>query len=149
MGLRVVTNGRVLRSVQIFFTFLISFVLRVLVDDNEEFAYSEPASKEFYGYLLLGSWAVTVAAGVALTVDSCQRNRAFRRRLALTFDGRMLGVNAGDGGGGSGGENSDGEGEELADYSRSEAWGDGSVVASQALPESGLFSAHADDDGRL
>ena len=76
---------------QIFLTFLISFILRVLNDDTIRAA--EPLKAEFYGWVLLSSMALLLLAGIALTAAQVRRRRKFRQGLAM--DAGLMGVVSG------------------------------------------------------
>ena len=141
---------KLMADFQIFFTFLISFVLRVLSNGNGDFGVSEPAKADFYGYLLLGTWATTVGTGLALTGWQVRRRWAFQARMRSAVD--FAGGGFGDGGvdgsrlllaaaAGSGGEaRADSRGgEEMVDYRRSQMWRAGGAHAGAELPSSGLL----------
>jgi hypothetical protein len=76
---------------QIFLTFLLSFILRVLNDDSIRAA--EPLKAEFYGWVLLSSMALLLLAGVALTAAQVRRRQKFRQGLAM--DAGLMGVVSG------------------------------------------------------
>jgi heme/copper-type cytochrome/quinol oxidase subunit 3 len=77
---------------QIFLTFLLSFILRVLNDDT--IRAPEPLKAEFYGWTLLSSMALLLLTGVALTAAQVRRRRKFRQGLAMDA-GLMMGVVSG------------------------------------------------------
>jgi hypothetical protein len=66
---------------QIFVTFLISFILRVLNSDDGEFDLYEPVGAPFYGWLLLGSMGLVVATGIGLTARQWYTKLRFRDRM--------------------------------------------------------------------
>eukprot|EP01052_Picozoa_sp_SAG31_P008416 SAG31_NODE_425_length_15822_cov_10.580758_1_plen_502_part_00 len=71
-------------EIQIFFFFLMLFILRVLANDNDEFDYFEPITREKYGDILVGSMLCLVAVFVLLTaLQTCERRR-FRQRLSVS-----------------------------------------------------------------
>jgi hypothetical protein len=72
---------KTLVDVQIFLTFLISFILRVLISDNGEFDLYEPVGVEFYGFFLVGTLAAVILAGIGVTGLQCRRRRHFRARM--------------------------------------------------------------------
>jgi hypothetical protein len=67
--------------VQIFLTFLISFILRVLESNNGEFDLYEPFDDTFYGWLLIGSMGAVIATGIVLTAWQWYRLHRFRGRV--------------------------------------------------------------------
>ena len=106
---------KALVDAQIFLTFLISFILRTLGALTVQGV--EPLTADFYGWLLLGSMALLLATGAALTGRQILRRRKFRTGLiemaADTGGFGMVGLSAGLGGGGNigaGGLSSGGEG---------------------------------------
>jgi hypothetical protein len=62
---------------QLFLTFLISFILRVLPEIHSD----EPFGVAFYGWLLVVSMVSLVCAAVVLTMRRVRRRRKFRERL--------------------------------------------------------------------
>ena len=62
---------------QLFLTFLISFLLRVLPEINS----GEPVGALFYGWLQVCSMGVLVIAAIGLTVMQVWRRQSFMRRL--------------------------------------------------------------------
>eukprot|EP01046_Picozoa_sp_COSAG06_P017147 COSAG06_NODE_1155_length_10484_cov_7.061759_9_plen_1028_part_00 len=68
---------------QLFMTFLISFILRVLPDINS----SEPFDTEVYGWLLLCSMVTLLCCAVGLTVVQVRRRYRFKARLLQLGDG--------------------------------------------------------------
>ena len=77
---------KTLVDAQLFLTFLLSFLLRVL--PRLELQEYEPLSAEFYGWVLLLSVIGLLAAAVALTV------RRIRRGDGLSSDAPLLDVGA-------------------------------------------------------
>ena len=75
---------KALVDTQLFLTFLISFIVRVL----PEMRGAEPFSVDAYGWLLVLSMGGLVCAAVALTVMQTRRRRRFRERL-LEVDGAL------------------------------------------------------------
>ena len=75
---------KALVDTQLFLTFLISFILLVLPEINS----AEPVHKEFYGWLLLCSMAVLLAAAVGLTLAQVRRRQLFRDSLLLSSEGQ-------------------------------------------------------------
>ena len=67
-------------DIQIFLTFLISFILHVMAADSQITAY-EPLSAEFYGFLLLLSVVVILVLAMILTVKPTWRRWKFRAGL--------------------------------------------------------------------
>jgi hypothetical protein len=84
---------KALVDVQIFLTFLISFILRVFTADDDEFDLYEPYQATDYGYLLLGSMAAVAVTGLALTAYQARRRNQFRGRVKAAareaFDGEV------------------------------------------------------------
>jgi hypothetical protein len=120
---------------QIFLTFLVSFILRILASDDGEFDLYEPVGAVAYGWLLLGSMATVVTAAVALTVRQECRGRRFRGSMLATargeFDGLELRENEPEPeAGGAELDNNTG------DYRRSQVW---SGAHGAELPPSGLL----------
>ena len=70
---------KALVDAQIFLTFLISFILRVLLDATISSA--EPLQADVYGWLLLGSMVMVLISGVCLTASQIRRRRKFRGGL--------------------------------------------------------------------
>jgi hypothetical protein len=68
---------KALVDTQLFLTFLISFILRVLPEINS----SEPFGKEFYGYLLLSTMVGLVGCAIGLTFVQVRRRRYFKEGL--------------------------------------------------------------------
>ena len=68
---------KALVDTQLFLTFLISFILRVLPDINS----SEPVGASFYGWLLVASMGLLVLAAVGLTVAQVCRRERFKAGL--------------------------------------------------------------------
>ena len=62
---------------QIFLTFLISFILRVL----PHIVSYEPFGAQFYGFLLVGSLSCIFLAAIVLTAHQIRRRRRFRASL--------------------------------------------------------------------
>ena len=75
---------KALVDTQLFLTFLISFIVRVL----PEMRGAEPFDADVYGWLLVLSMGSLVCAAVALTVRQVRRRRSFRERL-LEVDGGL------------------------------------------------------------
>eukprot|EP01052_Picozoa_sp_SAG31_P000188 SAG31_NODE_6_length_43291_cov_191.503496_2_plen_1028_part_00 len=74
---------KALVDAQILFTFLISFVLRVLSANEVRYMYDfyapfamPTAAVEVYGWLLVGSMIVVVSVGVGLTINELVRNHS-------------------------------------------------------------------------
>jgi hypothetical protein len=70
---------KALVDAQIFLTFLISFILRVLLDAT--ISSSEPLHADFYGWVLLGSMALLLLMGMGLTALQIHKQRQFRGEL--------------------------------------------------------------------
>ena len=68
---------KALVDTQLFLTFLISFILRVLPKINSD----EPVGALFYGWLLLCSMGLLAAAAIGLTVMQVRRRMHFKARL--------------------------------------------------------------------
>ena len=68
---------KALVDTQLFLTFLISFILRVLPKINS----GEPVGALFYGWLLLCSMIVLVACAIGLTLAQVWRRQRFKGRL--------------------------------------------------------------------
>lgn len=66
----------------ILLTFLVSFMLRVLNDDD--IRSFEPLAASFYGWIIIVSMTVVGVAGVGLTARQIHRHRRFRSELLLT-----------------------------------------------------------------
>ena len=62
---------------QLFLTFLICFILRVLPEIHSD----EPFGVAFYGWFLVVSMVSLVCAAVVLTARRARRRRKFRERL--------------------------------------------------------------------
>ena len=76
---------KALVDTQLFLTFLISFILRVLPDINT----AEPVHREFYGWLLLSTMIALVACAIVLTFVQVRRRQRFKTRLLLISNGQM------------------------------------------------------------
>eukprot|EP01043_Picozoa_sp_COSAG02_P021545 COSAG02_NODE_1097_length_14589_cov_6.159075_5_plen_1535_part_00 len=70
---------------QLFLTFLVSFILRVMPQINT----SEPFAAEFYGWLLLCSMGALLLGAVALTVHQLRRRGKFRTEMLLSAGGNL------------------------------------------------------------
>jgi hypothetical protein len=78
-------EGNVLKALvdtQLFLTFLISFILRVLPHIDS----SEPFDKEVYGWVLLCSMGTLLCCAIGLTVMQIHRRRRFKARLLENED---------------------------------------------------------------
>ena len=73
---------KALVDTQLFLTFLISFILRVLPDINS----SEPFGKEVYGWVLLFSMVAVMCFAVGLTIAQIRRHHRFKARLLENED---------------------------------------------------------------
>jgi hypothetical protein len=76
---------KALVDTQLFLTFLISFIIRVL----PEIQSAEPLGTAFYGWLLLCSMAALVVAAIGLTSSQVWRRQRFRSSLLLSSEGQM------------------------------------------------------------
>jgi hypothetical protein len=77
---------KALVDTQLFLTFLMSFILRVLPDIDS----SEPFDQEVYGWVLLCSMVALLCCAVGLTVVQIRRRHRFKTRLLENED--QLGV---------------------------------------------------------
>ena len=80
---------KALVDTQLFLTFLISFIVRVLPELRSE----EPFDADVYGWLMVLSMGLLVCAAVVLTVRQARRRRSFRKRL-LEVDGGLDAVSS-------------------------------------------------------
>eukprot|EP01043_Picozoa_sp_COSAG02_P043014 COSAG02_NODE_3709_length_6347_cov_2.619558_1_plen_1235_part_00 len=76
---------KALVDTQLFLTFLISFILRVLPDIDS----AEPVHKEFYGWLLLSTMIALLGAAFGLTLAQVRRRQRFKGGLLLFDEGQM------------------------------------------------------------
>jgi leucine-rich repeat protein SHOC2 len=88
---------KTLVDVQLFLTFLISFILRVLPRVREY----EPLDEQFYGQFLMVSFGSVLTVAVGLTLRLVLRHKQFRSRLAEGFESQFI----------------DGQGNELSVFS--------------------------------
>ena len=73
---------KALVDTQLFLTFLMSFILRVLPHIDS----SEPFDKEVYGWVLLCSMVALLCCAVGLTVVQIHRRHRFKARLLENED---------------------------------------------------------------
>ena len=76
---------KALVDTQLFLTFLISFILRVLPAINTD----EPVHKEFYGWLLVSTMVLLVACAFGLTFAQVRRRHLFKVSLLLSSEGQF------------------------------------------------------------
>ena len=72
-------------DLQLFLTFLVSFILRVMPQINT----SEPFAAEFYGWLLLCSMGALLLGAVVLTTHQVRRRGKFRTEMLLNANGNL------------------------------------------------------------
>ena len=76
---------KALVDTQLFLTFLISFILRVLPDIDS----AEPVHTEFYGWLLLSTMVALLGATFGLTLAQVRRRQRFKDELLLSSESQM------------------------------------------------------------